>query len=122
MSKRAFKIGVAGIGLVMMVCIMARTVSGKEQRIDLPTADAYERMEAEHIKEIRTVLSENHFSNSGVNMTKVIDADENRVYTVEIYHMRLNDADQKTKQELLNQLELLDGFGAYCTVEYKIAM
>ncbi|HKM23042.1 MAG TPA: hypothetical protein VJZ01_13490 [Lachnospiraceae bacterium] len=121
MSRRIIKIGIAVIGLLTVMCITARTVTGTEQKPDIPSTDAYESMEAEHLAEIKTVLAQNSYKNSGVNMTKVIEADENRSYSVHIYHARLSQADDETKQDLLEQLEALDGFGQYCTITYDIA-
>ena len=84
--------------------------------------NVYEMMEEEYLTEIKAVLAQNHYSNSGVNMTKVIDADENYFYTIQIYHARLSQADTAQKQQLISQLEALSGFGEYGTVEYQIAM
>ncbi len=120
MSRRTFKVCVVIAGLALIMGMTAKTVSGKEQKPDIPTTDAYECMETAYLTEVKAILAENHYGNSGVNMTKVIDADENRSYTIEIYHSRLNGADAETKQMLLDQLEILDGFGRYCTIDYKI--
>ncbi|MDO5573830.1 MAG: hypothetical protein Q4G60_07615 [bacterium] len=122
MKKRLIKVCAAVIGFALIIGFTTRTVSGKEQKPEHPTVNAYETMEAEYLTEIKAVLAQNHYSNSGVNMTKIIDADENRYYTIEIYHARLSQADIAQKQQLISQLEALSGFGEYGTVEYQIAM
>ncbi len=120
MNRIIIKICAVIVGLVMLVGITARTVSGKEQKPELPTIEAYESMETEYLAEVKTILAENYYSNCGINMTKVIDTDENRAYTIEIYHSRLSNADEETKQALLKQLITLEGFGEYCTIEYRL--
>lgn len=121
MKKRICKICMAVIGLAVMIGLTARTVSGKEQKPETLTADVYESMETEYLSEVKAVLTQNHYRNSGVNMTKVIDGEENRTYTIEIYHNRLHQGDVYAEQELLEQLQTLKGFGDGCTIEYVIA-
>ncbi len=122
MKKKIIKLSVAIIGFVVFMCFTARTVSGTEQKSNALSPDVYESMETELLKEIKAVLTQNNYSNSGINMTKVIDTDENRIYTVSIYHARLTDADDGIKQDLLGQLEMLNGFGDYTPITYEIGL
>ena len=122
MSKKMLKVCAIVIGMVLIIGFSAKTVSGKEQKPEIPSAEMYESMEADYLMEVRAVLAQNHYSNSGVNMTKVFDTDEQRTYTIEIYHDRLGRADTEQQQALLNELMRLKSLGQYCTMEYVIAM
>lgn len=122
MSRKMLKVCVLIVGVALIMGFTAKTVSGKEQKSDVPSVEIYESMEADYLKEVKAVLAENHYSNSGVNMTKVFDTEEHRTYTIEIYHDRLSSADTEEQQALLNELMRLNDLRQYCTVEYVIAM
>lgn len=64
----------------------------------------YHEMEMEYLNKTREILSESGYSNSGVNMTKIIDEDGSRTYSVKIHNRRINALEDTEKEELLNAL------------------
>lgn len=120
MNRKVWKLCIVVICLAVIMGFTARTVSGMERRQQVPSVESYEIMETEYLTGIKRVLAENDYNNCGVNMTKVIEADDSRTYTVMIYHKRLNSADSESKRTLLNKLMALDSLKPSCTVEYQL--
>lgn len=73
--------------------------------------EAYHEMEKAYIRETREVLKNEGFENSGVNLTKVIDEEGNRTYTMVVHNSkisRLNEEEQEELAELLKSIEFAD--------------
>ena len=64
----------------------------------------YREIEAEYVKEVRFFLNEEGYSNSGVTMTKVIDEEENRSYTMTIHHRGIGNLQQEEQEQLQEEL------------------
>ena len=64
----------------------------------------YREIEAEYVKEVRVFLNEEGYSNSGVTMTKVIDEEENRSYTMTIHHRGIGNLQQEEQEQLQEEL------------------
>lgn len=68
-------------------------------------SSAYHEMEKEYLKSTRKLLREKGYENSGVNLTKTIDEEGNRTYTVKIHNSKINALEKEEKEALLEALE-----------------
>ena len=87
--KRVF-----GIALILLVCmtgvfVKGTMVSQAKSRIQQEN-EAYHEMEKEYIRKIREVLGREGFENSGVNLTKIIDEEGKRTYTMAVHNSKIN--------------------------------
>lgn|GEM_PF-143151 len=64
----------------------------------------YREIEAEYVKQVRFFLNEEGYSNSGVTMTKVIDEEENRSYTMTIHHRGIGNLQPEEQEQLQEEL------------------
>ena len=58
-------------------------------------------------KETREFLTEEGFLNSGVMLTKVVDADGSREYTLTVHHGRIDEMTEEEREILLEKMEQL---------------
>lgn len=86
--------------LVAAFCICGTVLSQSDSR-QLIDEKYYRTMEQAYLQEVRTFLEEEGYRNSGVIMTKVIEADGSRSYTVTIHHGRIDRLPEAEKQSLL---------------------
>lgn len=102
--KRSFIVVV--VFLLSMTGIFAKgtMVSQAKSRIQEENK-AYHEMEKAYIKEVKEVLKEAGFENSGINLTKVIDERGTRTYTLLVHNSKINKLDAAEKESLLLQLE-----------------
>ena len=86
--------------LVAAFCICGTVLSQSDSR-HLIDEKYYRAMEQAYLQEVRTFLEEEGYKNSGVMMTKVIESDGSRSYTVTIHHGRIDRLPDTEKQSLL---------------------
>ena len=58
-------------------------------------------------KDVRELLAMKGYENSGVMVTRVIEDDGSRLYTIAVHHKRIDLLDDKERQMLLLQVENL---------------
>ncbi len=98
------------VAVIMVLVIFFAFLAGQKvygqtvERIERQQRDA---MESTYIAEVRTVLGENGFSNSGINMTKISDDKGGWEYTVTIYHHGFGWMDESDRCVLEKELESL---------------
>jgi len=74
----------------------------------------YRAMEREYVREIRSLLEEKGYKDSGVTMTGVIGQDGIREYTVAIHHRRIGRLDDRQKSVLALQCQAVSFPGENC--------
>lgn len=67
----------------------------------------YDAWESAYIKDIKLLLVQNGLAESGITMTKVMEADGSRSYEVLIHHRRTAFLTQKQYGELMEKLQAL---------------
>ena len=67
----------------------------------------YREKEARLVKETREFLAEEGFQNSGVMLTKVVDTDGSREYTLIVHHGRIDEMPEEEREILLDKMEQL---------------
>lgn len=111
------------IGAVVLIGIsvfcMSATAYSSERIERRERESCYREIETAYVKEIRTFLAEEGYADSGVMMTKVIDADESRAYTVTIHHRSILALGQEDRQQLCSALATIPQELENCTIEYQ---
>lgn len=103
MSRIGF--GLCSVFLVLVLaCLLGITVSGhSEERVE---REQYLAIQEQSIaQEMRSVLGQAGFRNSGVNITHVVDAQGNRSYTVQIHHQDILKLEEYVQEQLQQQLK-----------------
>lgn len=90
--------------IVFIVFCMAETVHGQE---DIQRAEQerwYREREAVLLADTREYLSDAGFLNSGVTLSRTVDAEGNRSYTFTIHHRKIDCMDESERQALGEKL------------------
>lgn len=102
-KRISFAITTLTLVLVTMFCT-AGTVIG-QGKDDVSVDEKYYReMERDYVKQVRSYLNDNGYENSGVALTKVLEADGSREYTLSVHHKRIERlewAEQESLRETL---------------------
>ena len=106
MSKRFLMI-LFGL-MCVLVFFTAKTMVIVAESKQQAEKEFYHEMEMEYLRETKEILSESGYSNSGVNLTKIIDEDGRRTYSVKIHNRRINALNETEKEELMNELKSVE--------------
>lgn len=97
---------------LLLVCIAAFSVTGTVMCMEKSgkPEDAMEcrRIENSYLKNLRTELENQGYSNCGITMTKVTEEDLPVEYTVRIHHKRIGRLDADGKTVLKDNLTQVD--------------
>lgn len=97
--------------------VMSRTaIDGRELE------EYYLAREQELIQEIRGLLEERGFVNSGVMVTRVVESDGSRQYTVTIHHGRIDRMDDEERQSLLCELSEISFADDRCSFKHQFLL
>lgn len=98
---------------------MSATAYSSERIERRERENCYRELETAYVQEIRSFLAGEGYSDSGVMMTRVIDADESRAYTVTIHHRGILALGQEDLQQLDRALKIISYDMENCTIEYR---
>ncbi len=102
---------------ITVFCISG-TVHSREKVERREREQYYREIEAEYVKNVRFFLNEEGYLNSGITMTKVIDEEENRSYTVMIHHRRIGNLQPEEQEQLQEELSQIKGEGMDGAITY----
>lgn len=102
---------------IALVCTSA-TVHSSEKIERRDREKYYRELEEAYVEEVRLFLTEEGFRNSGITMTKVIDEDESRSYTVTIHHRRMDHLEPEEQERLYEELSHISCEGMNGKVTY----
>lgn len=110
MEKKAGSFGFMA-ATVMLVLVAALSFAGTlmcRTRPDYAELEEYylER-EAQLVKDTMAYLNGHGFDNGGVMLTRVMDGDGGRTYTVTIHHRRIDRMDETGQEDLARELAAL---------------
>ena len=89
--------------IVIASCIIG-TINVRANRKQAMTDASYTEFERRYRNDIREYLNGEGFKNAGITLTKVIDTDGKRTYTLEVHHKSFSKLDDDTKAEIINKL------------------
>ncbi len=94
----------------IIIFCTTQTVLAQGKSNQMMDAKYYRRIEQDYVKRVRVYLNEEGYENSGVTLTKVIESDGERTYTLKIHHKRMDYLDVWEKEVLKAELfERADG-------------
>ena len=108
MERRTGMVGFVAVTILLVLITAFFCVGTVMSRTDLDARELeeyYLAKEQELTREIREVLEENGFENSGVTVTRVVETDGSRLYTVTVHHGRIDDMCDEEREKLLEELK-----------------
>lgn len=105
--------------VIVSVLCFAGTAISQSNIGEREMENYYHVKEQELVKEIRSFLNEQGYDNSGVALTRVVDEEGYREYTVAIHHSRIDRMDEEEKEGLKEELAAFAFTAEGCTFSYK---
>ena len=108
--------------LVSAFCITGTVMSRcrpEEQELE----NYYREKEKELVRDTRNYLCQAGYQNSGVTLTRVVEVDGSREYTVTVHHGKIDRMDEESREDLKKELSSLHFSADNCTFfhEFLIA-
>ena len=92
--------------LVFVMAFCCTGVAMSRTNVSAQELDGYyQELEKDLVEDARLLLSERGFANSGVMLTRVIDENGSRQYTLTVHHGRINKMSDEDRQILMAELE-----------------
>ncbi len=92
--------------LVTAFCVV-QTVKSR-RALDMQELECYyQAKEKEMVRETRDFLQEEGYKNSGVTLTRVVDNEGKRQYTMTIHHGKIDKMDERARESLKGELSAL---------------
>lgn len=88
--------------VLITLCISGTAIS-QDKGKDIVDREHYMQLEKEYLTNVKTILEENGYQNSGVTMTKVMEEDGNREYTITIHNSKINMLSEMEQEALLSK-------------------
>lgn len=111
---------------VLLVSIIAFCVTKtvySQSRVSERQWENYCRMqEKEMVQDVRAYLSENGFTNSGVMLTRMVDADGSCEYTLTVHHDKIDRMDDNDRELLGKKLSAFDFVAENCTFFHEFLL
>ncbi len=99
---------------------MALTVTGKEQPSSREEEQYYLEKEKVLTADIRAYLQDKGYRDSGVMVTRVVNEDGSRDYTVTLHHRKLEALSEEAWEALLWELAACEFQEGGCCFHYKL--
>lgn len=119
------KTGMAGFVAVTVILILvaaffcAETVLGSFGRSNRETEEYYMAKERELTDRVREFLDGEGFRDSGVMVTRVVEEDGSREYTVAVHNREIDALEESERENLLSELERLTFIGDRCSFRHQ---
>lgn len=99
---------ISGVCLAVTVFCILGTMMGKNSSASKIEEKQYREMEENYVSEIRELLTEEGYENSGITMTWVKDETGERIYTVTIHHKRIDKLSDSEKETLIEECRAIE--------------
>ncbi len=99
--------GFAAVTVLLVLLITGLCVETVKCRNDVSVQEMelfYAEKEQELVHEAKALLRAEGYENSGVMLTRVVEADGSRQYTLTVHHGRINRLNEAERRELLEKL------------------
>lgn len=92
--------------LVLIAALFAGCTAMSRTEIGVRELEEYYLTKEQALtKDVRELLAMKGYENSGVMVTRVIEDDGSRIYTIAVHHKRIDLLDDKEREMLLSQVE-----------------
>lgn len=120
MRKKNIAFAATVILSVLMILFCAKETAIGQDRTELRRQRLYyAAMEEEYRTNMRQMLADKGYSNSGITIRWVLEEEGTRVYTVMIHHKRIDRLDEGEKEALLQELEQAEFTDQNCSFCYE---
>lgn len=120
-SKLEFVI-VTVLLILFAVLLLGSTAMSMTDADTRELEEYYLEKERQLAGEIRQLLQEEGFDNSGIMVTRVVEEDGSRLYTVTVHHGRIDSMDLSERAKLLERLQALNFTDENCCFINKFLM
>ncbi len=96
---------VMAVLVLAAVSLFAGTAMGRDSLSTQELEAYYQEKEKALVAQAREFLNEEGFANSGVMLTRVLDADGSRVYTLTVHHGKIDKMCAEDREFLMAELE-----------------
>lgn len=107
--------------LVAVLLCAGSVVSGTKISTE-DTEEYYREKEYELVTDIREMLQREGLENSGVMVTRVVEADGSRRYTVTVHHGDIDNMSEAERQQLLRRIENFNFEEQGCTFLHQFLL
>lgn len=104
-AKR-FMIFVATV-LVIIITLSLGSLDVKANKHQNMTEECYKEFERNYRSDVKLYMDGIGYKNCGVMLTKTIDTNNNRIYTVELHHKRFANISNDERDEIKGKLEVM---------------
>ncbi len=122
MSRNILFYGATAVLIMIITLCCSITVMSKNDITAKEKQAYYLEKEREVVKETRAFLNEKGFRNSGVSMTRVVNEEGERDYTITIHHEKIDKLDGGERELLKAELGKLTFADADCTFCHEFLM
>ena len=125
MERRAGMAGLVAVTILLVLTAAFFCVETVMSRTDLGARELeeyYLEKEKELTREIRDVLEEKGFENSGVMVTRVVETDGSRRYTVTVHHGSIDDMCDEEREKLLEELKEINFTDDRCSFFHQFLL
>lgn len=123
MIRRNLGFWMATMILILMATLFSSLTVFSRTKLEGREVEAYYLEKENDLKqEIRDFLNANGFTNSGVMLTRVVDADGAREYTITMHHGKLDCMTDAERESLVGDLEELSFDDEKCSFSYEFLL
>ena len=95
--------------LIIIICCVFGTMTVNAVRHQKMTDEAYSEFEKAYRDRVRAYMDDLGYRNAGIMLTKVVDCEGKRTYTLEIHHRRFSSLSDEDKTKVIAELRNLAG-------------
>lgn len=125
MRKRAGSFGFVAATFILVLVAAFFFAGTVMSRTDFDSAELegyYREKEAHLLEDTREYLNGHGFLNSGVMLTRVVDEDGQRQYTITVHHGEIDRMTSEEREELAEELSELTFADEHCTFFHEFLM
>lgn len=108
LKKMAVTASVTAVLIFVIAFCICGTAAGQTREGNREEEQYYSILEQTYVSQIRDLLEERGYRNSGVTMNRVRLEDGSRQYTVTIYHRRIMNLTLDEQEELLDACRMIE--------------
>ncbi len=125
MGKMKLRKGFVAVVLTMvlimaLILFFSGTVSSQSEGSVIVSEEAYIQLEGEYVQQLRTILKEEGYENCGINLTRVVDAEGERAYSIVLHHKYLKKLSENQLQGLFAELSGAAFQFSNCSFAFRI--
>ncbi len=119
-SKKGF-IGITFFLVLVIAFSVAGTVYSRDDKGHKIESEYYYELEQTYVEEMKAVLVEEGFLNSGVMLLRTVNEDGSRQYRINIHNSRFERLSEEEREALINELRKKEFTDANCSFTHSLS-